>query len=163
MQTIADATGWVFFVSAGGPNPSDGGHIYMENYYFGPLTTVGNDFERSYVGFQEGFQEPFATHTKNCFPKHVRHARALRTGGMQNVDEESTTVARLSSEVIRLPKSPSQIKEPSMPVGAPDVITGEGNQPEGRPGVVDKIVDNDKCGNDDVDDQDKHGNNDDGD
>jgi len=29
-QAIMQLTGWVFFVSAGGPNPSDDGHIYME-------------------------------------------------------------------------------------------------------------------------------------
>jgi hypothetical protein len=29
-QAITEATGWVFFISAGGPNPSDDGHIYME-------------------------------------------------------------------------------------------------------------------------------------
>jgi len=27
---MAEATGWVFFVSAGGLNLSDDGHIYME-------------------------------------------------------------------------------------------------------------------------------------
>ena len=30
LKVVADATGWVFFVGAAGPNPSDGGHIYME-------------------------------------------------------------------------------------------------------------------------------------
>lgn len=29
-QVITEAMGWVFFISAGGPNPSDDSHIYME-------------------------------------------------------------------------------------------------------------------------------------
>jgi hypothetical protein len=39
----------------------------LTSFYFGPPTPMGNDFEASHVGFQEGFQEPFAAHVKNCF------------------------------------------------------------------------------------------------
>jgi hypothetical protein len=30
LEALAEATGWVLFVAAAGPNPSDNGHIYME-------------------------------------------------------------------------------------------------------------------------------------
>jgi len=64
---VAKATGWVFFVSAGGPHPGDEGHVYMENFYFGPTTSLGSDFEGSYVGFKDGFQKPFVAHVQRCF------------------------------------------------------------------------------------------------
>ena len=37
------------------------------SFYFGPCTLMGNDFEGSHVGFEEGFQKPFAAHNRNCF------------------------------------------------------------------------------------------------
>jgi hypothetical protein len=39
------------------------------SFYFSPATSVGSDFKSSYVGFQEGFQEPFGAHVKHCFHK----------------------------------------------------------------------------------------------
>jgi len=30
LQVLAEVTGWVLFVSAGGPNPNNKGQIYME-------------------------------------------------------------------------------------------------------------------------------------
>jgi hypothetical protein len=32
LSACADATGWVFFVSAGGPTPKAGGDVYMQKY-----------------------------------------------------------------------------------------------------------------------------------
>jgi len=83
-QAVAEATGWVLFVSAAGLNPSDEGHMYMDRqaelsdcemqlmtkltrFYFGPLSLIGYNFESSYEGFVEGFQKPFVKHAKQCF------------------------------------------------------------------------------------------------
>jgi hypothetical protein len=84
LQAVAEATGWVLFVSAAGLNPSDEGHMYMDRraefsdcemqlmtkltrFYFGPLSPMGYNFEISYEGFVEGFQKPFVKHAKQCF------------------------------------------------------------------------------------------------
>lgn len=32
LQALAEATGWVFFVAAAGPNPAENGAIYMDTY-----------------------------------------------------------------------------------------------------------------------------------
>jgi len=85
-DALAAATGWVFHVSCGGPNPSDNGAIYHDrqvlthatldanlliiipsSYYFGRDSPAGNDFFSAYLGYEEGFQKPFIKHLKNCF------------------------------------------------------------------------------------------------
>ncbi|KAG5635182.1 hypothetical protein H0H81_012121 [Sphagnurus paluster] len=79
IQPIAEATGWIFFIGAAGPNPAHQGNICLEKYYFGPTSAeADNDFEDSHLGFISGFQEPFLKHAENCFPKDVRIARTMK-------------------------------------------------------------------------------------
>ncbi|KAF8155966.1 hypothetical protein B0H34DRAFT_676059 [Crassisporium funariophilum] len=67
IRSLADATGWVFFITAGGPNPDAHGSIFMESFYFGRTSAVGNDFQDAYLAFEENVQDPFGKHVSNCF------------------------------------------------------------------------------------------------
>lgn len=41
----------------------------LTSFHFGPHMMMGNNFEGTYVGYPEGFQEQFTMHIKNCFCK----------------------------------------------------------------------------------------------
>ncbi|KAF8877782.1 hypothetical protein BD779DRAFT_1475043 [Infundibulicybe gibba] len=64
LQAAADATGWVIFAAAAGPNPSAHGKIFMEQYCFGPKLD-GQTFLDAYAGNGEAEEE------------HLRHALVL--------------------------------------------------------------------------------------
>ncbi|KAF8868416.1 hypothetical protein BD779DRAFT_1481637 [Infundibulicybe gibba] len=78
LQLAAEATGWVIFVAAAGPNPSADGDIYMEQYCFGPKLNDGQTFLDAYsTALEEGFRKPFGVFVNDAIPREERLQHAL--------------------------------------------------------------------------------------
>ncbi|KAG6848489.1 hypothetical protein H0H93_016573 [Arthromyces matolae] len=107
MRPIAEATGWVFFVAAGGPRPDANGDVFMQDYYFRPKGMEGAEFVASHIGYKEGVELPFAQHIENLFAPDIRAARALTSLNSVLANTSLHQLARSTSP----PPSSAQVPE----------------------------------------------------
>ncbi|EDR04012.1 uncharacterized protein LACBIDRAFT_330940 [Laccaria bicolor S238N-H82] len=98
-QQIRRETGWAFFVGCAGPLPNAGGIVYQQDYYFGPKTDAGNDFQNSYPSFEDfesGYATPFAMFAHSVF-NLIRMPRSQSPDLMQPIPTSPSAITPTES------------------------------------------------------------------